>query len=63
MLMAMPKDALVCKLDGLKAKEKILQARISRLNNENFGLRTENDRLKASLNTHAEQVLSEHNYA
>lgn len=46
----------------LKNEVEILSGRVSRLNRQNFDLRSTNERLKNSLNTHTKQILGEHNY-
>lgn len=39
-----------------------LRGRVNRLNRENFDLRSTNESLKSSLDTHSKQILGEHNY-
>lgn len=39
-----------------------LQARVDRLNRNNFDLTNENKKLKASVSSYAKGVLAEHNY-
>lgn len=46
----------------LKNEVGVLQARIERLNQQNYGLQEENKKLKECLSTHADKILSERNY-
>lgn len=55
-------DLMDTQIGELKAENQTLSERISRLNQMNFDLKKENDKLKVVLATHSSQVLGEHNY-
>lgn len=55
-------DLMDTQIGELKAENQTLSERISRLNQMNFDLKKENDKLNVVLATHSSQVLGEHNY-